>query len=63
MEALAMANLDYFLKDPQNLAVLQLRQYLPAQKENITSYRICYHGGYSKHMYAEWNAYVKHGRT
>jgi hypothetical protein len=60
-----MAKLDYFLKQQPNNKknnTKKIRQYFVAKKENITSYRINYHGGYSKLLYTSWNTYVTNTR-
>lgn len=60
----AIVNMDYYLKDPQNLKSSgMLRQYLVSSKEYIASDRILYHGGYSKGLYSGWANYVKQGRS
>ena len=53
------AQVDYYLKNYQNRKHLGfLRQYLSSRLQYIVSFKIRYHGGYSKKLYTSWNKYV-----
>lgn len=56
----AMSSLDYVLKDPNTAKKLDIAPYLPTRI--ISSWKVLYHGGYSKSIYQSWNNYVELGR-
>lgn len=41
----------------------QMRQFLTSSIENIASFRVRYHGGYSKSLYRDWCKYYNIGRV